>query len=71
VEINGCRATIVPAARALARHLGEAVHVAVLDWSSGHSALTGVSAPPPRCDRVIDRGVDRSVHAEQAMRVAA
>ena len=34
-------------------------------------ALTGVSAPPPRCDRVIDRGVDRSVCAEQAMRVAA
>jgi DNA-binding IclR family transcriptional regulator len=30
VEINGYRATIVPAARALARHLGETVHVAAL-----------------------------------------
>jgi hypothetical protein len=30
VEINGYRATIVPAARALARHLGETVHVTPL-----------------------------------------
>lgn len=30
VEVNGYRTTIVPAARALARHLGETVHVAAL-----------------------------------------
>jgi len=50
VESNGYRATIVPAARALARHLGETVHVAARWRDSVISVasvvpVSGVAAP--------------------------